>query len=101
MMLLLLGTADRLRSLSCTDVFLASKSEISMQKFATTLLAAALVTATAYSVSAQTISPGSAGFHAQIKNATPLIQQAACNGRTGGHGCGPGHVWNGNRCVPC
>ena len=72
-----------------------------MQKFAIAFFAAALVMATAYSASSQTMSPGSAGFHAQIKNATPMIQQAACNGRTGGHGCGPGHVWNGNRCVPC
>jgi hypothetical protein len=75
--------------------------EINMQKFAIAFFAAALVMATAYSASSQTMSRGSAGFHAQIKNATPIIQQAACIGRTGGHGCGPGHVWNGNRCVPC
>jgi hypothetical protein len=72
-----------------------------MQKLTMTLLGAVLVLATAYSASAQTMSPGSAGFHAQLKNATPVIQQAACNGRTGGHGCGAGFVWNGRRCVPC
>ncbi len=65
-----------------------------MQKFAMAFIAAALVMATAYSVSAQTMSPSSVGFHAQIKNATPIIQQAACTGRTGGHGCGAGLAWN-------
>jgi hypothetical protein len=95
MTLMLFGPADRVSPPSCIE------SEINMQKFALAFFAAALVMATAYSVSAQTMSPGSAGFHAQIKNATPIIQQAACTGRTGGHGCGAGFVWNGRRCVPC
>ena len=29
------------------------------------------------------------------------IHPLACNGTTGGEGCGPGWVWNGSRCVPC
>lgn len=29
------------------------------------------------------------------------VQPLACNGTTGGEGCGPGWVWNGNRCQPC
>jgi hypothetical protein len=34
------------------------------------------------------------------------VHPAACNGQTGGHGCGAGHIWrcNGNgscACVPC
>jgi hypothetical protein len=87
--------ADTVRSLSCIE------SEISMQKFTIAFFAAALVTATAFSVSAQTLSPGSASIHAQIKNATPIIERAACTGRTGSHGCGAGFVWNGRRCVPC
>lgn len=72
-----------------------------MRKIALTLTAAALALGTlAIAANAQTQSQGAAGFHAQIKNATPIIA-AACNGRTGGHGCGPGWVWNGARCVPC
>ena len=73
-----------------------------MRKFALTLTAAELALgAAAIAASAQTQSQGAAGFHAQLKNATPIITQAACTGRTGGHGCGPGWVWNGARCVHC
>lgn len=72
-----------------------------MRKIALTLTAAALALGTlAITANAQTQSQGVAAFHAQIKNATPIIT-AACSGRTGGHGCGPGWVWNGARCVPC
>ena len=43
-------------------------------------------------------------FHA-LKNATPIVTLAACNGRTGGCGCGPGWITScpGGccRCVPC
>jgi hypothetical protein len=73
-----------------------------MRKFALTLTAAALALgAAAIAVSAQTQSQSAAGFLAQLKSATPIITQAACTGRTGGHGCGPGWVWNGARCVHC
>jgi hypothetical protein len=73
-----------------------------MRKIALTLTAAALVLGTlAITANAQTQSLGAASFHAQMKNATPTITRAACNGRTGGHGCGAGFIWNGARCVPC
>ncbi len=73
-----------------------------MRKIALTSTAAALVLGTfAITANAQTQSLGAAGFHAQMKNATPMVTQAACTGRTGSHGCGPGFVWNGARCVRC
>jgi hypothetical protein len=73
-----------------------------MIKSAITLSAAALVLGTmALSANAQTQAPGAAGLHAQLKNATPIIQKAACNGYTGVYGCGPGWNWNGRRCVRC
>jgi hypothetical protein len=55
---------------------------------------------------AQTQAPGAANIHAQLQNATPIIKKAACNGYTGGHGCGPGWTWacgpyGGCRCVRC
>jgi hypothetical protein len=72
-----------------------------MRKLTVTLSAAALALATmAMTAGAQTQSQGAAGFKL-LKNATPVIHQAACNGRTGGHGCGAGFVWNGARCVRC
>ena len=73
-----------------------------MRKIALTLTAAAFVFGTfAIAANAQTHSLGAAGFHAQMKSATPIVTLAACNGRTGGHGCGAGFIWNGARCVPC
>jgi hypothetical protein len=73
-----------------------------MRKLTVTLTAAALALGTmAMTAGAQTQSQSAAGFHAQLKNATPVITKAACNGMTGGHGCGPGWVWNGARCVRC
>ncbi len=73
-----------------------------MRKIALTLTAASFVLGTfAIAANAQTHSLGAAGFRAQIKSAAPVVTRAACNGRTGGHGCGPGWVWNGGRCVPC
>lgn len=32
---------------------------------------------------------------------TSIVQPLDCHGTTGYMGCGPGWVWNGNRCVPC
>ncbi len=32
---------------------------------------------------------------------TATVQPLDCHGTTGAYGCGPGYVWNGNRCVPC
>jgi hypothetical protein len=73
-----------------------------MKKLTVTLSAAVLVLGTmAITANAQTQAQGAASFHAQLKNATPIIKKAACNGTTGAYGCGPGWVWNGYRCRPC
>jgi hypothetical protein len=77
-----------------------------MRKLTTTLTAVVLVLGSmAVTASAQTQAPGAASFHAQLKNATPIVKQAACNGTTGAYGCGPGWVrrcgYYGCRCVPC
>jgi hypothetical protein len=79
-----------------------------MRKHTMTLGAALLVlgamTATA---SAQAPILGASPLGEQLKNATPVIKQAACNGTTGVYGCGPGWIWRCNRwghrcrCVPC
>jgi hypothetical protein len=70
-------------------------------KLVTTLTAAALLLgAAAVTANAQNQRLGSSGILA-LKNATPIVQPAACNGRTGSHGCGPGWIWNGRRCVRC
>jgi Spy/CpxP family protein refolding chaperone len=73
-----------------------------MRKVTLTLSAAALALgAMALVANAQTQHAGVAGMKAQAQNFTPMIQKTACDGRTGGHGCGPGWTWNGNRCVRC
>jgi hypothetical protein len=73
-----------------------------MKKLTVTLAAAAFALGSmAIAANAQTQSAGAASIHAQTQNATPIVKQAACNGRTGGMGCGPGWIWNGYRCVPC
>jgi hypothetical protein len=74
-----------------------------MRKFAMTVAAAAVVLgATAFAANAQAQYPGAGGFHAQIKNATP-IEKAACQGW--GPYCGPGYTRvcgpYGCRCRPC
>jgi hypothetical protein len=62
-----------------------------MKKFSMTLAAAALALgAMVASASAQSQQAGAASFHAQIQNATPVVQQAACRGY--GPYCGPGFV---------
>jgi Spy/CpxP family protein refolding chaperone len=73
-----------------------------MRKVTLTLTAAALALGvTALVANAQTQHVGAAGLNGQAHNFTPFVQKTACDGRTGGHGCGPGWVWNGNRCVRC
>jgi hypothetical protein len=53
-------------------------------------------------VEAQTQWLGAKSLHAQLKNATPIIKEAACNGRTGHCGCGAGFISAcGNRCCHC
>jgi hypothetical protein len=76
-----------------------------MKKFILTLSAAVLVLgALALPASAQTEQRGAASIHA-LKNATPIVRQAACNGGTGYCGCGPGWISacapRCCRCVPC
>ena len=62
-----------------------------MQKVTMTLTAAMLVLGTmAVTANAQTKQFG-AGLHAQLQNATPIVQQAACQGY--GLRCGPGFTW--------
>jgi hypothetical protein len=61
-----------------------------MRKLALTFAAIALVGLMATTATAQTHQFGS-GLHAQIKNATPIVTQAACRGF--GARCGPGFTW--------
>jgi hypothetical protein len=96
-----------------------------MRKLTMTLTALVLVLGTmAVTASAQTQAPVAASFSAQLENATPFVEQAACtsfraqfkdstpfvkqaacNGRTGYCGCGPGWISacapRCCRCVPC
>src|ERR1700675_2138132 len=64
---------------------------------------ALLLGAMVVQTSAQTQALGAANIHAQIRNATPIIEKAACNGTTGQYGCGPGSIWSSSvrACVPC
>jgi hypothetical protein len=62
-----------------------------MKKITMTLAAAALMVGSmALTANAQTHQFGS-GLHAQIQNATPIVQQTACRGF--GARCGPGFTW--------
>jgi hypothetical protein len=74
-----------------------------MTKFAMILTASVLVlgamTATG---GAQTQWMGASRLQAQLKNATPIVKEVACNGRTGHCGCGAGWISAcGNRCCHC
>jgi hypothetical protein len=75
-----------------------------MRKLMLTLGAAALVLA-AMAVEAGAQQQRGAACIRSLTNATPIITQAACNGRTGGCGCAPGWVsacrYRCCRCVPC
>ena len=66
-------------------------------------VSAVLLGAIAVQASAQTQTQGAANLRAQIRNATPIIEKAACNGTTGSYGCGPGLTWSSSvrACVPC
>jgi hypothetical protein len=77
-----------------------------MRKLTLTLTAAAFVLGTmAIAANAQSQLLGAKSLQKQIENATPIapITPAACNGRTGVMGCGPGWIWSRywHRCVPC
>ena len=63
-----------------------------MRKLSLALSAAVLVLgALALPASAQNEQRGAASIHA-LKNATPIVRPAACNGGTGYCGCGPGWI---------
>jgi hypothetical protein len=83
----------------------AIEEECLMRKVAMTLSAAVFVLgALALPASAQNEQRGAASIHA-LRNATPIVRQAACNGGTGYCGCGPGWISacapRCCRCVPC
>ncbi len=76
-----------------------------MRKLTMILTATAFVLGTmAIQASAQTQRQGAASLHA-LRNATPIVKFAACNGTTGACGCGPGWITSCPgaccRCVPC
>jgi hypothetical protein len=75
-----------------------------MQKLKLTLTAVILVLGT-MTASAQSSLTGAASLQAQVKNATPIVHQAACNGFTGGCGCAPGWISACRdrccKCIPC
>jgi hypothetical protein len=77
-----------------------------MRKFTLTLAAMALVLAAmTMTAGAQSQLRGADTLHA-LKNATPIVRLAACNGGTGACGCGPGWISacaprGCCRCVPC
>ena len=76
-----------------------------MKKFALTLSAAVLVLGTfALPAGAQTQQRAAASIYT-LRNATPIVKRAACNGATGYCGCGPGWISacapRCCRCVPC
>ena len=76
-----------------------------MRKLAMTLAATAFVLGSmALAAQAQTPQRGAASIHALAENATPLVTQAACNGRWGPwcppgrhRVCGPFRCW----CARC
>jgi len=77
-----------------------------MRKLAVPLMAAALVLGIMASpASAQSLRTGAVCLYTTLKNATPIVKQAACNGWTGACGCGPGWISACRdrccRCVPC
>jgi hypothetical protein len=76
-----------------------------MRKLTITLMAATLASGVmALQASAQNQHCGAASIHT-LRNATPIIKRAACDGSTGYCGCGPGWITscapNCCRCVPC
>jgi hypothetical protein len=72
-----------------------------MKKLITLTAATLMLGAMAISASAQMQHKGANGLNT-LKNATPIVRLAACNGWTGGCGCGPGWISAcGNRCCRC
>ena len=81
------------------------KGENMMGKLAITLAAAALMLGSlTFAATAQTQQPGASSIHGLAQNATPIVKQAACNGRWGPwcppgrhRVCGPYRCW----CAAC
>ena len=73
-----------------------------MRKLTLILSASALLLASmALQAGAQNQQRGAASIRA-LKNATPIVTQAACNGKTGHCGCGAGWISScGNNCCKC
>jgi hypothetical protein len=77
-----------------------------MRKLTMTLMVAAFALgAMALQASAQNVNRGAICPANALKNATPIVTQAACRGWTGRCGCGPGWISACGdrccRCVPC
>jgi hypothetical protein len=77
-----------------------------MRKVTMTLMAAAFALgAMALQANAQNVNRGAICPGNALKNATPIVTQAACNGWTGHCGCAPGWISACRdrccRCVPC
>jgi hypothetical protein len=87
---------------SVRALVLQNKEDDLMKRFSLTLTAVALVMGSmAIAANAQTQAPGAGSLQA-LKNATPYVRQAACNGFTGGCGCAAGWVSAcANRCCKC
>ena len=73
-----------------------------MRKIALTLTAAAFVLRN-FCNRGQRPDPfaGRGGFSCANEERYADCHAGSFNGRTGGHGCGAGFIWNGARCVPC
>jgi hypothetical protein len=89
---------------SCFSLCLSRKTR-GVRKFTVTLTVAALVLATMGLTPVLKSSCAEPSIHA-LKNATPIVRLAGCNGATGVCGCGPGWVSacaprGCCRCVPC
>jgi hypothetical protein len=74
-----------------------------MRRLTMILAAAMLVLGTTAMMTGADGKPmGASSVGQAVKNFTPLIKEAACNGRTGHCGCGAGWISScGNRCCKC
>ena len=84
----------------------SNEAEGLLRKLTMTLTVAALILgAIASQASAQNVNRGAICPANALKNATPIVTQAACTGWTGRCGCGPGFISACRdrccRCVPC
>lgn len=70
-------------------------------KFLVTVAAAALVTGSVNAAATAQAAQSSDDTTTYGPTPTVIVQPLDCHGTTGSYGCGPGWIWNGNRCVPC